>query len=488
MFPETTRLCQMDYQSRQAFSCLLTLVEALATLPTQREQMSLAEASSASLITTSGQSLAEITKQVLDCHYVGVFALEPPDERQHLLGVGGLMPEQEARLREATDQTPLAAYLDTEDIALLHADKVVTLDLKQHPFVTARPTFGARYRLVAPIVLHEHLIGLFTLAKTDAVYPDVQHAYPPEEIALAQGIARLTAQMIERVRFLQKWAQAHANELALQEATRRYDTFLSLASHELRNPLTSIIGYVHLALRHLGALERQDERILLSREGVQRIHQFLDYALQSAHSLDRMIGELLDIARIRAEQLAMVMRPCNLAEIVRRSVAEVQQRAVERTLLLSLPEEENIPILADADRIGQVVTNYLSNALKYSPANCPVAVRLTIEGPMARVSVQDEGPGLSPEAQASLWQRFSRIPGIAVQDTRGNFGANLGIGLYLCRETIERHHGHVGVESAPGKGSTFWFTLALAAPSETALSGNKPAEAREQAEQRDAQD
>ncbi len=104
--------------------------------------------------------------------------------------------------------------------------------------------------------------------------------------------------------------------------------------------------------------------------------------------------------------------------------------------------------------------------LKYSPVDRPVEVRLILEGPLARVSVRDEGPGLSLVAQELLWQRFSRVPGIAVQDSRGNFGANLGVGLYLCREIIERHHGCVGVESVPGQGSTFWFTIALATSSE----------------------
>lgn len=472
MFPETSSPCQMDHEGVQAFSCLLTLVEALATLPAQGENTPLDEASSASLITTSGKSLAEITRQVLGCHYVGVFALDPPDDRQRLLGVGGLTPEQEACFRQATDQTPLAAYLDTDAIARLYANQVVTRDLKQYPFMSTRPTFGARYRLVAPMVLRGHLIGLFTMAKTDTVYPDVQHAYTPEEIALAEGIARLTAQMIERVRLLQKWAQAHASELALQEATRRYDTFLSLASHELRNPLTSVIGYIHLASRQLGTLERQGEQVPPAPERLQHIHQHLDAATQSAHTLDRMIGELLDVARIRAEQLVIVPRPCNLREIVRRAVEEIRQRAVGRTLLLMLPAQELVPVLVDADRIGQVVTNYLSNALKYAPVDRPIEVHLATEGPLARVSVRDEGPGLTLDAQAHLWQRFYRVPGVVVQDTRGHFGANLGIGLYLCHEIITRHHGRVGVESAPGKGSTFWFTLALAPSSENNVPGH----------------
>ncbi len=470
---EIAEPCQMDRSGVQAFFCLLTLVEALAALPAGGETLSLDEASSASLMMTSGKSLAAITRQVLGCHYVGVFALDPPDERHRLLGVGGLTAEQEACFQRVTDQIPLAAYLDADTVARLRANQIVTLDLARQPFMIERPTFGARYRLVAPMVLHGRLIGLFTMAKTADGYPDVQHAYSLQEMALAQGIARLTAQMIERVSLLQKWARAHANELALQEATRRYDTFLSLASHELRNPLTSILGYVHLAQRQLSALEQHAGHVPSSSERLQHMRQHLDNAVQSAHTLDRMIRELLDVARIRAEQLVIVRKPCNLVEIVRRSTREIEQRAAGRTLTLTLPAQEEVPVVADADRIAQVVTNYLSNALKYAPPDRPVHISLSLEDSRACVAVRDEGPGIAPEAQLHLWQRFYRVPGVVVQEAQGHFGANLGIGLYLCREIIERHHGCVGVESAPGNGSTFWFTLALATPAEDTGAGSK---------------
>jgi signal transduction histidine kinase len=114
--------------------------------------------------------------------------------------------------------------------------------------------------------------------------------------------------------------------------------------------------------------------------------------------------------------------------------------------------------MADPDRIGQVVTNYLTNALKYSIAAMPVDVHLTVEQGLARVAVRDRGPGLPLEEQQRLWQRFYRVAGINV---RSGSGVGLGLGLYICRSIIERHYGEVGVQSAPGQGSTFWFTLPL---------------------------
>lgn len=115
---------------------------------------------------------------------------------------------------------------------------------------------------------------------------------------------------------------------------------------------------------------------------------------------------------------------------------------------------------ADADRIGQVISNYLSNALKYSEPSCPIEVYLELEEPeRVRLSVRDEGPGLTTLEQQQVWERFYRVPGIQV---KSGSGVGLGLGLYICQTIIERQGGQVGVESKKDVGSTFWFTLPLA--------------------------
>jgi signal transduction histidine kinase len=113
-----------------------------------------------------------------------------------------------------------------------------------------------------------------------------------------------------------------------------------------------------------------------------------------------------------------------------------------------------------AGRIEQVVTNYLTNALKYSPADRPVEVGVEVEPgkQQVRVWVRDQGPGLPLAEQGRIWERFHRVQGVEVQS---GTGVGLGLGLYICRMIVERHHGQVGVQSASGQGATFWFTLPL---------------------------
>jgi signal transduction histidine kinase len=120
-------------------------------------------------------------------------------------------------------------------------------------------------------------------------------------------------------------------------------------------------------------------------------------------------------------------------------------------------------VLADADRIGQVLANFITNALKYSPDNQPVDVYVRCRRGRVRVAVRDHGPGLTSEEQAKVWEQFHRVPGIAVQGHVGTMSGSLGLGLHICKQIVELHPGgEVGVESHVGKGSTFWFTLPLA--------------------------
>ena len=244
-------------------------------------------------------------------------------------------------------------------------------------------------------------------------------------------------------------------EEALRNATAQMETFLGMAGHELKNPLASTKLSLQLAARRLRQMSQREPEIAPKLEPVL---ETMARAERQEHRLDRLVNELLDTSRIEAGKLELHLEPTDLVAIVREVVEEQSQMNPRRTLRLECPSDLWAPVLADADHIGEVVTNYLTNALKYSPLDRPVEVGVEVETQQAQVWVRDQGPGLPPEEQERIWERFHRAEGIEVQS---GTGVGLGLGLHICCIIIEQHHGQVGVRSAPGQGSTFWFNLPL---------------------------
>jgi PAS domain S-box-containing protein len=243
-----------------------------------------------------------------------------------------------------------------------------------------------------------------------------------------------------------------------KELERRKDEFLSLASHELRTPLTTTRGNLELAAQRLQRLQQRNE---FSEEATARLNNVALLLRRALHSVDiqhRLINEFLDISRIQTNKLELAVRRCDLTRLVREVVENQRLLTPTRNLQLDVPSEP-VSVVADADRIEQVINNYLTNAIKYSAEDQEVRVGLDVGEQVARVWVQDHGPGLPLEAQEHLWERFYQASGVTVQS--GSLGG-LGLGLYICRTLIKLHHGDVGVESVPGQGSTFWFTLPIA--------------------------
>jgi signal transduction histidine kinase len=177
--------------------------------------------------------------------------------------------------------------------------------------------------------------------------------------------------------------------------------------------------------------------------------------------LAQLVNEILDASRVHQGRLPLHLELGDLATVLETAVENQRLLASERTIHLELPAARPVLVRLDPDRIGQVVTNYLSNALKYSSQECPVVVRLQVEGAWgARVSVRDEGVGVPLAAQAHIWERFYRVEEVSVQS---GSRIGLGIGLHICQAIIAAHQGQVGVDSAVEHGSTFWFQLPLAA-------------------------
>ena len=203
-------------------------------------------------------------------------------------------------------------------------------------------------------------------------------------------------------------------------------------------------------------ISQQNERIDEAEHALDPLPVLLAHAQQQVNRLTRLVNDLIEVSRIQTETLELHMEVCDLGALIREVVEDQRMIAPARTIHLELDSSDDVLIYADADRIGQVVTNYLTNALKYSTDVQPVEVRLEQGEQIVRVLVRDRGPGLTADQQADVWERFHRVEGMNVQSGSSE---GLGLGLYISRMIIERHHGQMEVESRPSEGSTFWFAL-----------------------------
>jgi signal transduction histidine kinase len=253
-------------------------------------------------------------------------------------------------------------------------------------------------------------------------------------------------------------------ELQLRQSREELSAFLNLVGHELSSPLTSIQGHLQLALLRLHRVlpSQAPQETILAENPAGQLAPLLDSlerAKAQARKLNRLIGDLLEIARMQAHHLKLSLVKADLVNLIRETLEELRLLWPNRTLVFAAPDEA-VEMKLDVGRIEQVIINYVTNALKYSPVDRPVKVALQVEERQAVVRVRDQGPGLSREELEHIWERFYRVPGVEVQQEQEMSGG-LGLGLSICRSIVQEHGGQVGVESTPGQGATFWFTLPL---------------------------
>ena len=314
--------------------------------------------------------------------------------------------------------------------------------------------------LGVPLLANDRLIGVIHVDSVQLRHFTIEEREMLEALADRIAIAISRSQQYERAQ--QSRIDAEHRVAVLQEATTRMGEFLGIASHELRTPLTSLSLNIQLLNRWLsGAQDKragESEAEFMKRTTLQA-RPLLQKSIHGIQRLDRLVSDLLDASRIREHRLALHMRRTDLVGVVHEAVDEQRQIHSMHTMRLEMHVQTPVVVEADPDLVGQVVSNYIGNAFKYSRPDRPVTITLQVKDDQARVSVSDEGIGIPETEHEQIWECFYRV-----EDTPHQSGSQvgLGLGLYISRDIIERHGGQVGVHSAPGEGSTFWFTLPLA--------------------------
>ncbi len=239
----------------------------------------------------------------------------------------------------------------------------------------------------------------------------------------------------------------------LQRAVSMRDDFMSMIAHELRNPLNSVYLQAQLRRKMVGGPKQPDAQSML---------RMVERDERQIRSMVRLLDDMLDVSRARTGKLTIVPAPFDLAASAQVVVEAIQEQAKVMGVQVTLAAPPALAIVGDEFRVEQVITNLLTNALRYGERK-PVAVTVGVRGdvPEAFVSVRDQGMGIAPADQARIFEQFERTEGAAQV-------AGLGLGLYIARQIAQAHKGRLEVRSAPGEGAEFLLSLPLPAPNPAA--------------------
>lgn len=338
-----------------------------------------------------------------------------------------------------------------EYIAETKASAVLTDFLTDAPNIKRLLT-SYRIALLIPLTHEENIIGYICLGEkkvgmyakrdiqtlltiTDGLIIAIQNALAVREIkdlneTLQQRITAATKEL----------RSSNAQLIKLDEAK---DEFVSMASHQLRTPLTSIKGYISMMLEgDAGKINNTQKH-------------FLREAFSSSERMVRLVNDFLNVSRLQTGRFMIDKKPTNLADVVTEELASLESSADSRNLEFVFKAPKNIPTLnLDEDKIRQVIMNFVDNAMFYSPEGSKIYINLVNKDDMVELTVKDQGIGVPKSEQSKLFTKFYRASNARKQRPDGT-----GVGLFLAKKVINDHGGDVMFESTEGKGSTFGFKL-----------------------------
>jgi signal transduction histidine kinase len=332
---------------------------------------------------------------------------------------------------------PIATTARTGAAVWLGTNEELFSQYPQMASIPARRRFGATVSV--PLSVGGQTIGVMSLRFAE------ERPFDRAARDLIEAIAGQCAQALERARLYEAERTARAEA---EEAVRARDQFLSIAAHELKTPVTALKGSAQLLLR-------RHARGLLDADRLTRTLAILEI---SADRLAQLTDDLLDVSRIRTGHLPLDPHATDLVALVREAMRRASEQLGARQRLIFEARDPIEPVWADAGRIEQVLTNVLDNAMKYSPGDGTVAVTVRAESEGVVTEVRDNGIGLPPGAAETIFTPFGRAANAVVGSLPG-----MGLGLYICRNILERHGGWIRAESdGEGCGTTVSFWLPFA--------------------------
>ncbi len=286
-----------------------------------------------------------------------------------------------------------------------------------------------RSAMFVPLIARERTLGVLTVVSQDEA-----RRYTERDLAIAEDLAWRAALAVDNARLFHQ----------AEQAVEARDEFVAIATHELRTPLSA------LSLQ-LTALQRAVDTGRMPTED--KLRQSLVTARRQTDRLEQLIKHLLDVSRISTGRLELEPEEVDLAQLVHWVVVRFEEKLAEAGCTAVVHADAPVVARLDRLRVEQVVMNLLSNAMKYAPGQ-PVELRVERQGNMAVLGVRDFGPGISPELQARIFERYQRASGKHARES-------LGLGLYVSRQIARAHGGELEVESAPGQGAHFRLSVPL---------------------------
>ena len=396
-----------------------------------------------------------------------IIVLTLVDENKKVLKRISLSQTKEAKLAQAASAIPFHQI----DIPLDAKDNLLIKTFNDRkPYITHnwpdifRPTLtdeqaiinqqasGIKTSMLYPIIVKNKVIGvvIFSLIRPE---DDISQ----DEKDLIRGFCDIVGLAVQNARLYttldltsEKLKQAN---IKLKELDVLKDEFVSVASHELRTPMTAIKSYLWMALDgQAGPLNEKQK-------------YYLQKSYESTNRLIKLVNNMLNISRIESGRISLELDNVNLPKLVKDVIEEINPRAIELDIKLILKPSDNIPlVIADADKIKEVVINLIGNSLKFTPKKGSIIIDFQLKDDQVFVSVTDTGSGLTSDMIENLFQKFGLIKG-SYKTNQSSTSQGTGLGLYICKQILKLHHGDIFASSPGiGQGSTFTFSLPISTP------------------------